>query len=381
MKRSSSRDKERGFALLLTLVIVLIAGVMLVSLAQQSTTEAVRAAEATEALQRRWAIISMRETLLPRASRVLNRVNAERFTDEGPIVEFDHISEPIVHHWVSCELSGSAYDLVFTDEQAKLNPTALERLIERRGMIDVLKQALENGGVEGADRLRLRPAITTDELAIRPIENTSRQNTPNEDQPFEISYGHFGQIFDELGPDRLLGDRQQPGPALMVTCWTDGKLNLTRARREAVRSLYEPWVGLEGCRELLERRDALSDADLAQWLGIAASEQSPAENSVSIGLASSLSATRSTAQGLWIVAHGETRRWHTFSVRVFSPPIDTTDDEESEPLQPLAAVTQSSSQRTSLTESADHTSGRHSETDRSIEDPWAQPYVRYDYAW
>ncbi|MGB0766887.1 MAG: hypothetical protein ACPGYV_04180 [Phycisphaeraceae bacterium] len=122
------RRRQSGFALLLTLVLLMIAAVALSHTARLSAGEALHALEQSEQLQRRWAVASLRETLLPRAAGLLAEASAVPVDENGDPILGPNRALPGTDLRVRCELAGLGYDLVFTDEQAKFNPTIFAAL-------------------------------------------------------------------------------------------------------------------------------------------------------------------------------------------------------------------------------------------------------------
>ena len=111
---------KRGFALLLTLLLVVLVAASLAGIARFSMLKAVEAQDATEALQRRWAILSAQCTLAPRVPLLLEAAQAS--TQGKPSNNAFPAERRIV-----CRLADIEYELVVTDEQAKVNVNTLLR--------------------------------------------------------------------------------------------------------------------------------------------------------------------------------------------------------------------------------------------------------------
>ena len=60
------RTRQSGFALLIVLVLVIIAGAVMAGFARRSLVSAVEAQGSADALQRKWAVTSLETSLLPR---------------------------------------------------------------------------------------------------------------------------------------------------------------------------------------------------------------------------------------------------------------------------------------------------------------------------
>jgi hypothetical protein len=263
----------------MTLVLVLLAGAAMVGLAQRSFVGALEAESAERELQRRWAVTSMRATLLGRLESLLAEL--EGFDPNAPP---DKQRLPAPARGLTVELGDARYDLVVTDEQAKLNANRLLRANTR-------------GQAESAIR-ELTGAAPASVVRVRPTRGV------------KAVFG-YGQLFHGVAPGQLVGQPDRGGLARNVTCWGDGKVNIARApedvivracRREVgprvVRLLLEhrrnnPAAGLD---ELLKRIDRLGDKDR--------------------GKLEALLTDRSSCHGLWIVTRANRRQWYTLAVSV-----------------------------------------------------------------
>ena len=306
------KQKQGGFALLLTLVLVMIAGVALTMGARESATEALASREAAEALQRRWAVTSCRATLLPRVQRLLDDADI-RAADQSDLSQRTGTqTDRSADVWLRCTLAGIDYDLVLTDEQAKYNPT-------------VMRATAKHGRVEPAlRRLVAQRAQPKREqaIALRPLIGLNHDGTPVKNakseprtQTIPTLYAAYGQVFADASPQVLLGSADAPGPAAYVTCWGDGRLNLERAPAVVVGQAMLPLLESQGVKELLKARDELQIRGSADSL-----RQVVSAPPIGKARASRLLTQSSRCQGLWVVARGRTRSWYTFSVLEYRPP-------------------------------------------------------------
>lgn len=321
MRNSARRDN--GFALLLTLLLVMIAGVALVALAQQSTGEALRAVEQTEALQRRWAVTSCRATLLPRTQRLFEALNRPETDADGLPLTDAAPPEPTVHHWVRCRLAGIDYDLVLTDEQAKYNPTAMQPSIGRARNAQALRALADVNPTPRDEQLAvvLRPMVgfSIDGKAIKPPPQDtpgSADDSDNAREPAEPTdfYAHFGQVYDNAAPQALLGSQAAPGPASRVTLWGDGRIRLAHAPDPVVNQFVRQLLGQDAAKQFMQARREAPERGVAGWLAAATSAEAK-----DMLAAKKLIVDNTDCHGLWVVARGRTRSWHTFSVRVMRP--------------------------------------------------------------
>lgn len=376
----ANTNPHRGFALLLTLVLVLIAGVSLVALARQSTGEALQAVEAAESLQRKWAVASCRRTILERAGKVMDAANtsyAINNAGERALI-FD---EPIVHHWVSCSLAGIDYDLVVTDEQAKFNPTEMQLKVGKNKTAQTLRRLIQAGLSKHSDPV---------EVVLRPMQEGLNDGDPttsiNLSKPDRIDvYRHYGQIFDNTSPQVLLGTRERPGPASLVTLWGDDKLRFNRASSVVFRETLKPLIGSEGVEEMSGAINRLGLNDAMQSL-----QAFDPEDRASMFMASRMLTTKSNKHGLWVVARGETRSWYTLSVRakpIAQGPNKAAADPNVSVSQPSPAGTAASSDEairrieTNRSGSDKKNTVSAGEADSGIEPKLKERYLRYDFAW
>jgi|GEM_PF-1033965 len=323
---------QHGFALLLTLVLLMIAAVTLSQVARQSAGDALHALDASEALQRRWAVTSCRATLLPRAAGVLASAAYGPEDDEGSPLTLARRQPPGTDLRVSCELAGVAYELVFTDEQAKYNPTAIG-VLQLDGKPLISKQALHTAMLElsgaredpkrlGGGSVVLRPMVDLDGLDK---DKTANPNPSQDELP--AVFGAYGQLFEGVGAQHLLGEAGHRGAATNLTCWGDGRLNLYRAPKAVIKRALVPVLGSEAVTEFLVVRHETPDLTPKDWINTL-TQVSPERRA----FAESLVVERSQTQGLWVVAHGRTRSWYTFSVREYLP-----QDEQEQALNALDA--------------------------------------------
>jgi hypothetical protein len=285
---------QSGFALLLALVLVLLAGVALAGIARRSIVAALDCQTAVRDLQRRWAVRSCRATLLGHTERLLDEAERGR----GGARESDQTYEnaPKVHRTVACRLAGIDYELVLTDEQAKLNVNTLLEDAGRAETQAVVSRVVTatGGGAAPPVEVRLRT------LAVRSLAS--------EKDGFLPEGGGYGQIFDGASPRRLVGTAEAPGVTESVTCWGDGKVNVRRAPEAVLKEVLEQRVSRQDIRRLLEARERNPYLPLA---GMLAGIHPKQRDKVYACLTD-----RSRCHGLWVIARDGQRSWYTFVVNV-----------------------------------------------------------------
>ncbi len=291
------RRRKRGFALLLTLMLVLVAGALLVGLARRSSLGALECQDSVERLQRRWAVTSCQSTLLPRAAKVLS--NAERGrTARSPRGEAsgkpEHEHDAVPELRVRCELAGIDYDLVFTDEQAKVS---VNRLLE-----DGDRQRTE----AAVRRLVRSSARTRAEIKLRPSKLSGILAERGDERP---ALGAYGQVFESAEPTALIGDAPGRGHASLVTLWGNGKINLRRGSAKVMEAVLADAVGRQVVAELIAERDEDPYQDFSTLLTRVAQRDDRTRRKLEAWLTD-----ESDCHGLWVVARGRTRAWYAFIV-------------------------------------------------------------------
>ncbi len=291
MRRPSTQP---GFALLMALLLVLLAGVALAGVARRSMIAALDSRDAVRDLQRRWAVRSCRATLLGHAERLLDEAERGRGDGGEPAETYQHA--PNVHRTISCRLAGTDYELVLTDEQAKLNVNTLLKDASRAEAQSVLSRLVTSraGGGRRHAEVRLRP------LAVR--------GAGSEKDGFLPEGGGYGQVFDRASPRQLVGTGRTAGLSETVTCWGDGKVNVRRAPEAVLKQACKKVLPRQDLRRLRETRERNPYLPLSGML----SEFHPKQREKVYGILTD----RSRCHGLWVIARGDQRSWYTFAVNV-----------------------------------------------------------------
>ncbi len=267
--------RHHGYVLLLTLLVLALAATALAAVSRASVSRAAQSVRREEELQRRWATLSTRHTLLPQAERLLGQ--AERST-----------RRPQQQWTLRLDLAGHTYELVIADEQAKLNVNALLR--ERgaaRAQRDV-RDALRAAGSP------LTPRFVGVSAAQPSL--AARLDSPEAQSPLDS----FGQVFPGVAPEAL--------PSSLITCWGDGSLNFRRASAVALTQYCAPQIDTLAMQRFLELRDGSPDAPLEVLLNRLQLPQSASED-----LEERLT-DASACHSIWISARTPQRSWYYFTV-------------------------------------------------------------------
>jgi hypothetical protein len=220
---------QPGYVLLMTLLVLALAGVSLMNLGRMSLQKARESIAAEQELQRGWGTLSCRSTLLPDAERLL--LDAES-RSVGPV--------PLLR--TQLKLAGFTYQVAVSDEQAKVNLNSLyDALHPQRAESAAQMLSLHT------DRpltLRLRP------LVQRPTEST--RTLP--------AFASWGQVFVQPPPKSLFPPSTRDHALADLTCWGNGLLNLRRASESALQAACGDTVG--DVRSILSLRQRYPGIDL-----------------------------------------------------------------------------------------------------------------------
>ena len=236
MRRGSYSDIERmqgqtalcgGYVLLLTLILLMMVGVGLASVARQSHAAAVEAGRQEAELQRRW-LARTAEDLLPHVDDWL-RADAESLGVPRPALR-----------WTST-INGHEVQLTVADEQAKANVNALwersEPAAARPDVEDLLRAA------EPAAFPRLRPVEDFHVMAAAAKSDWATFSSYEQLWPPEA----VRSIVTSVGNEAALHH---------VTLWGDGRLNVARASRISLEAVLQPLLARGQLEELIRWQNA-----------------------------------------------------------------------------------------------------------------------------
>ena len=271
------RRRRRGYVLVVTLGLLVLAATLMVSLGRASLRRAALAREATDDLQRRWGATSCRLAVMPAIESVL--VDQER-----------KLRRPVAVHRARLQLGQQTFDLVLADEQAKANLNVLLDDADRAAAEGRMREAMTGTGIGHLVRLRPDPAIVA---TVRTGRGGNPTTAPATQSLLPRRVTGFGQVFDDVPPGQLIG------ASAWVTCWGNGLVNARRAPQAALK-LATPLTGVE-IAALLRLRDGSTPGGLLK--------------SANIKPRAGLHLTESsTCHSLWIVARSSRREWHYFTV-------------------------------------------------------------------
>lgn len=276
---------RRGFVLLMTLVLIVLIGLMAVGIARQSLLLAAEAARRQEELERRWALVSVREAILPRLPELVQKRLQEQ-AETGELGRPPRI-DPTVKFTV--KLGQATLTLTVSDEDAKANLNTILAKTEKEGL---RRAAVMLTGPSLQPVIRIRPDLGAALDRMLP--------------PFSS----WGQVYAlERVSSRSSQIEALAAGTSNITLWGQGRLNVWRSCDATLLSIA---------------RLALPDAKGEQLL---AARLNPAHHTVQDVLREceltleehedmlDLLSDESTAFSVWVHYGSSRRRWSELHVR------------------------------------------------------------------
>jgi hypothetical protein len=279
-------NNDRGYVLVLTLAVLMLAATALVSSGRLAVRHASRAREAERELQRRAGTTSCRGAILPQAERILEGQEVQR-------------KSPLSRHRTAVRLGEFTFDLILADEQAKANVNALLERVAPDAVENRLRQALAGSGLLGA--IELRPQRVEDRTIVTGL----------------------GQIFDDLDPQALLEPRWGgPAPLDWLTCWGSGAINVRRSSEQSLKlALAPPWTPLDVSRLIEARQEMFGSAGSIRAKRLAPAPNATPRDPLAQLLQNAQIRTgpagltlRSRCHSLWIITRDGRREWYDLAV-------------------------------------------------------------------
>lgn len=292
-----TRSAQPGFVLLMALVLVLLAGTLLAGVVSRSMLGALESQGAALELQRRWAVASCRSTFLGRVEELLDKAERGESARGSEEASEAYQNKPMAELRVACSLAGIEYELVFTDEQAKMNLNSLSKEVslgDAQAAVERLIVDLGTGHKRSAG-VRLRMLVDS--------KDSQERNAGL------LKVGGYGQVFEGVSPEHLIGQKGAPGIAQGITCWGDGKVNLRRAPAAVIERACEKSLRRDVVRAFLAARDRDPYRKLSAILG----EIKEIDEEQVTRLAGRVT-DQSSCHGLWVIARGSQRSWYTLAV-------------------------------------------------------------------
>ena len=279
----NARTRQRGFALLMALVLVALAGVLMAAAVRRSSRAVLEANAAREDLQRRWGALTLESVLSSRIGQILDEAEAQS-------------PEPLVSCRKTVTLGDMAFELIFCDEQAKANVNALYDRQGLRGLMAAAESLVSRANLAGMSVLLQPQAARTAEptgMAPGGIENLFRC---------------YGQIFADFDVAAwTLADQEQVLDRL--TCWGDGRLNFRRCRPEVLEAVAAGILTVAQQDQLIALRKEIPGISLDE-----AMKRLELTDEHRRQAAAALTGNSACAS-MWTIARTDRRRWYRLLVQ------------------------------------------------------------------
>lgn len=271
-RRFGRRPRQRGFVLLMSLVLLVIAAVIMAGIARYSLSIALEASEARQSLQDRWARASLSRAVLSRADKILAQHVAAAARGN---VELSS-RYPAAY---TVRLGNLDYELVLDEENRKLNLNGLSSAGGREQVLKTLHLLRQSSST-----LWLRS-----QLAVS--QETSVQRL-----------GSWGQVFrlEEL-PDTEPEAAWLMANTRQLTCWGNGRLHYRKANDMVLQAGAEAAVGPVTAVRLVNLRrqsPSLKLNELLDGMGLRQSEKLRLRDRLT---------EESTCYSLWLTRQGGER--------------------------------------------------------------------------
>lgn len=280
---------SQGFALILTLVLLVIAATVFASVARVSYSKAIEVSHYERKLQQQWLIRSAQASVLDQAQSIFqNEKSPDReqgITLNIPTPRSDkHIIE------INFEIAGNQIKLHLQDEQAKANLNTLLKDSKRQAVILKVRPILLNQQFVTQSQLHfdLRPVV--DKHALKDVPKI----------------GSLGQIFsipENVRPDDLRLMTKH------VTSYGSGKLNIKRASPQPAQLMLDGIISPTLIHKLTQaspQSETTSIEYLLKNAALSRQEQQKVKDRI---------VTQSTCYSLWITMASEREQWSHWVVK------------------------------------------------------------------
>ena len=239
------RIYQHGYALLITLVMLGLMGVILAGLARRSADVALQAREAEERLRRHWAVLSCERSLLrttPDRQDARTQAWLAGFDPDQTANGAELSPKPSRYAAAYLTLTGLELYLRIEDEQAKIN---LNRALEHPSLRhDPAGQEIASQDLVGAHsgRVQINRPEMVQTLGLHPIESWQQLLTARAAPDL---------LFIQRPDDLLDAPSPQAVPS-QLTLWGDGRLNLVVADEATIQNALRDQLSPETIQRLLE---------------------------------------------------------------------------------------------------------------------------------
>lgn len=281
------RTQKSGFALLLVLLVIALAGTAMAALARRQGLLAVQAVRAQRDAQLRWGMLSCRNLLLSQAEQILQAAQQK-----------EQLPQPEASFGV--DLGAVRFEMVVADEQAKANVNLLAQRLSQRDLQHRLEELVAKEA--NALTVRLIPLKYPEKA-----QQVSQGELPGDDM---VLYESLDQVFQYDSVSSLFGPSAGRGSQARrrVTCWGDGKINIHRAEIEVLRAMLGDTLDESDIQALIHDRAGQSSWNLIR--AIAELELSE-EQLVKV---KQILTTESHCYSLWICARDGFRQHYSLRI-------------------------------------------------------------------
>lgn len=333
------RPAQRGYVLVLTLVLLALAAVAMLSIVMHSMQAGLQSATAADELQRRWGTLSCQSVVVKQAVKIIE-------------AEEKRVEHPVASVTRSIQLGRQRFDLIVSDEQAKANLTWLydrnplqdvERTVaqlsqaklrrvsvklspmrdpippeEKKKTADPATQPAPTANTPPAEPIRQRPPRAPngpDRRGTRdPRQELPQQHNDGIEPPPDgggVAFISYQQVFDRPTATDLANEKAtafRPGITHALTLWGEGKVNFFRCGEDVIRAVTSDVLNDNQVRLMV---DARRQKPLPKLQEIVASLMlQPAEQEAVSGRLTDKSACYS----VWIIARAPARSWYRLVV-------------------------------------------------------------------
>lgn len=292
---------QRGYALLVTLIMLALLGVILGGLARRSADSALHARDAEQAMRQHWAELSCSHTLLSSApERGSDRLKAWQSAKADTVASIN-TERPSRYETFSLQLAGVEVHGRIDDDQSKINlnerlRTSPDAAVMPSAVVDRVLSPTRSPGIQ----LTRQPFVQA--LRLRPLMSW-QQVLPGYAPEQLLGIDH---------PDRMDISAESHAPADRVTLWGDGTINLWTAEDQVVRQHLKDIVQPGTIESVLEFRAQEPPLSLGTIYENATEDQ---DERAAFGRVFS---DRSECYSLWLAirAEGEEQAAYRWSLRV-----------------------------------------------------------------
>ncbi|WP_432799803.1 hypothetical protein [Poriferisphaera sp. WC338] len=266
---SVKRFGDRGFILVLTLFLLVIAGTSLAMLARKSHSSVLETLEVEQAMKSKWLERSCERYVLGQARYILEtekQKSGQTRTDDGWNLNDETQSLFFANRSIKIKHNDLNLDICLSNEDAKANVNTLYDQLsgdEVKAIVEKLVNFPDltvkfSASMLPDSEINLGNGTTS-------TEDSARDNVV--DGPSAIQFYSLDQLFGIMTTqilDSMVKAEQSANQYL--TCWSSGMLDYRSADPATIEALLHPKIGHTKVTQLLELRHEAPDLDLSRIL-------------------------------------------------------------------------------------------------------------------